>query len=55
MQPLTLGEVWALPVMLRLVLLEVLTIGAAHMTQTPGSAGALGMLEPRFQSNRNSP
>ena len=50
MQPLTLGEVWALPVMLRLVLLEVLTIGAAHMTQTPGSAAALGMLEPRFQS-----
>ena len=54
-QPLTLSEVWALPVMLRLVLLEVLTIGAAHMTQTPGSAGALGLLEPRFQSIAASP
>ena len=54
-QPLTLSEVWALPVMLRLVLLEVLTIGAAHMTQTPGSAGTLEMLEPRFQSIITSP
>ncbi len=48
-QPLTLSEVWALPVMLRLVLLEVLTMGAAHMTQTPASDGTLGLLEPRFQ------
>jgi cyclic beta-1,2-glucan synthetase len=49
-QPLTLSEVWALPVMLRLVLLEVLTIGAAHITQTLDSGGTLALLEPRFQS-----
>jgi cyclic beta-1,2-glucan synthetase len=49
-QPLTLSEVWALPVMLRLVLLEVLTIGSAQITQTPDGAGTLASIEPRFQS-----
>ena len=50
-QPLTLSEVWALPVMLRLVLLEVLTIGSAHITQAPDSGRhARVSSSPDFQS-----
>ena len=50
-QPLTLSEVWALPVMLRLVLLEVLAIGSLHITQMPAGEGPLAAVEARFQSS----
>ncbi len=36
--PLRMGELWALPVMLRFVCLEILTQAAAQATQPPGAA-----------------